>query len=72
MVDEEITAYEKALEIRPEYPQALFNLAYAYEEKGLKPKAVATWETYVKIAAKLPTEQEYLVTAREQLGRLKL
>jgi superkiller protein 3 len=69
-LNDEIAAYEKALKIRPSYPQALYNLAYAYEEKGQTKLAIASWQRYVESAEKLPTEQEYVSTAREELKRL--
>ena len=69
-MDNEIMAYEKALEGREQYPQALYNLAYAYEEKGQNDKAIATWTRYVEIAAKPPTEQQYVQEAKSELERL--
>jgi cytochrome c-type biogenesis protein CcmH/NrfG len=60
----------KALEVRPAYPQALYNLAYAYEEKGTKGKAIETWRRYVSVAQRLPTEREYVQSAETQIERL--
>lgn len=70
-LDEEIAAYEEALKARPNYPQALFNLAYAYEEKKDTARAIEAWQRYVASAEKLPTEQEYVVIAKQELQRLR-
>ena len=69
-LDAEIAAYEQALVVRANYPQALFNLAYAYEEKKDNAKAIEAWKRYVASAEKLPTEQEYIAIAKQELQRL--
>jgi tetratricopeptide (TPR) repeat protein len=69
-IDKEIQAYEMALKGREQYPQALYNLAFAYEEKSENEKAIKTWTSYVEIASKLPTEQQYVQEAKEELERL--
>ncbi len=67
----EIAAYEKALENRERYPQALFNLAFAYEDASDNARALATWNRYVEVAGDLPTEHEFVAIARDNIQRLQ-
>jgi len=43
-LDEEIAAFNKALEIRPRYSSARFNLALIYLKKGDRQSALAQYE----------------------------
>lgn len=46
-----VTLFAKALEMRPEFPEAVYNLALAYEKQGNAKQAHAFWEKYLASAA---------------------
>jgi superkiller protein 3 len=67
----EITAYQQALTLRPDYPAALYNLAAALSIKGERDAAVDIWEAFVKVARGDPAERTFVETARKEITRLK-
>ncbi|MEC8025697.1 MAG: tetratricopeptide repeat protein [Myxococcota bacterium] len=70
-IDEEISAYLKAVGVKKNYPQALFNLAHAYEEKKDPVKALEYWGRYVRAAEAIPNEKKYVETAKQRIALLK-
>ena len=47
--DESIKCFEKVIELSPEYPYAYYSLGLAYEQKGIKDKAVEYYTLYTGI-----------------------
>ncbi|HOI10161.1 MAG TPA: tetratricopeptide repeat protein, partial [Myxococcota bacterium] len=70
-IESEIAAYRKALDVRPAYAAALYNLAAALSLKGERDGAIAAWDAYVKAARTDPGERVFLENARKELLRLK-
>jgi len=46
---ESVVAYERALEIAPNYADAHYNLALAYERGGESRRALAHWQSYLRM-----------------------
>ena len=69
-VDAEIAAYRKALEVKPNYTPALYNLAYALRDKGDKPASKIAFEAYVAAAGKAPSEARFVEAVRRELQKL--
>lgn len=68
--DEEILAYQKALEQQPDHPASLFNLATAYSTRNRREEAIQTWKRYLDVAQKDPGEKSFLEAARREIRRL--
>jgi superkiller protein 3 len=66
----EVAAYRKALELRPGYLPALYNLACALRDKGDKPAAKQAFEVYLAVAGKQPTEARFVEAARKEMQKL--
>lgn len=69
-VDAEIAAYRKAIEIKPNYTPALYNLAFALRDKGDKPAAKVGFEAYLAAAAKTPSEARFVEVAKREMQKL--
>jgi tetratricopeptide (TPR) repeat protein len=65
-LDESIAAYRKAIAFSPRYADAHYNLALAYERKGLHRPALRHWQAYLKIDNRGPWADH----ARGQIGKL--
>ncbi len=70
-IDSEIAAYLLAINIKPAYGAALYNLAAAYSLKGDKEKSIQAWEKYVEVARTDSAERPFMENARKELIRLK-
>ncbi len=67
----EVTAYRAALEVRPDYGEALFNLGAALSALRQNDEALKTWEDYVRAASGDPNERPFVEAARKEIERLK-
>jgi tetratricopeptide (TPR) repeat protein len=65
-LDESIAAYHKAVALAPNYADAHYNLALAYERKGLHRNALRHWQCYVKLDNRGPWADH----ARSQIRKL--
>ena len=64
--DESIAAYKRAIGLAPGYGDAHYNLALAYERKGMRRDALRHWQTYVR----LDKEGAWADHARGQIKKL--
>lgn len=69
-LDAEIAAYRKALELKPKYTPALYNLAFALRDKGDKPTAKVAFEAYLAAAGKVKVEERFVENVRRELAKL--
>lgn len=69
-LDAEASAYRKALELRPKYTPALFNLAFALRDKGDKPAAKIAFEVYLAAAGASKQEVRFVDAAKKELAKL--
>lgn len=67
----EVAAYRAALEVRPDYAEALFNLGAALSALQRNDEALKAWEDYVRAASGDPNERPFVETARKEIDRLK-
>jgi Flp pilus assembly protein TadD len=65
---EAIAASQKALELRPNYPEAWNNIGAAYNNMGQFEKAVAACETALRLKPDFPLARNNLNFAREQIA----
>ncbi len=65
-MDESIAAYRRAVELSPRYADAHYNLALAYERKGLGRQALRHWHCYRKLDNRGPWADH----ARSQIRKL--
>ena len=66
----EIAAYKKALEVKPSYTPALYNIAFAYRDGGDKAAAKSAFQRYLAIAGKRTAERRFVKAAKAALSRL--
>ena len=64
--DESIAAYSRAIALAPGYADAHYNLALAYERKAERRRALAHWQTYVRLDKAGPWADH----ARSQIAKL--
>lgn len=64
--DESIAAYSRAIALAPGYADAHYNLALAYERKAERRRALAHWQTYVRLDKNGPWADH----ARGQIAKL--
>jgi len=69
---EALHSYDRAIDVRPSYPLALYNKASLLEKSGSFRKAMQAWEVYIQVAERDFREHnsQSLTTAREHLARL--
>ena len=70
--DDSIAAYHQAVVLAPRYADAHYNLALAYERKGLWRPALSHWKSYVKLDANGPWAEHAEAQIRRLLEREKL
>ncbi len=68
---DERDALHKAVEAKPDYPNALWNLAVAYDRVGDVSAAIRWYERYVEVAQHLAAEQKFVRMARKELRELR-
>lgn len=71
--DESIAAYERALLLSPNYADAHYNLALAWERRGERRKALVHWQAYLRIDGSGPwadhaRSQVHKILEREKLA----
>lgn len=69
-LEQEIVAYRKTMELKPNYTPALYNLAFALRDKGDRAAAKAAFQAYVLAAGKQASEQRFVEVAKKELGKL--
>ncbi len=69
-LDQEVAAYRKVLELKPNYTPALFNLALALRDKGDKVAARAGFQAYLLAAGTQASEARFVEVARKELAKL--
>lgn len=69
--ENEVAAYRAALGVRPEYREALFNLATALSALRRNDEALKAWEDYVRVASGDPNERPFVEAAQKEINRLK-
>jgi len=67
----EIAAYRKALQARPDYAEALYNLGAVLSAERRTDEAIRTWEEYLRVASSDPNERPFVENARKEVERLK-
>jgi len=70
--NESIEAYTRAISLTPNYADAHYNLALAYERKGERRRALAHWQTYVRLDKSGPWADHARSQIRQLLSREKL
>ena len=63
-------AYKKALEVKPSYTPALYNIAFAYRDGGDKAAAKSAFQRYLAVAGKRTAERRFVKAAKAALSRL--
>ena len=70
--DESIAAYRRAAELAPQYADVHYNLALAYERKGMRRASLRHWEAYVRLDRSGPWADHARSQIHKLLGREKL
>jgi tetratricopeptide (TPR) repeat protein len=70
--DESIAAYRQAVALAPRYADAHYNLALAYERKGLGRQALRHWQSYHKLDNRGPWAEHARGQIRKLLSRENL
>lgn len=65
-----LSAFEKAVVLRPNYALARYNLAEAYEATNPK-RALSEYETYLALAEGIPEEEARIAHVKERIKALK-
>jgi tetratricopeptide (TPR) repeat protein len=65
-----IEEYRRVIELDSKHTGAMYNLAVVYEKTDPK-EAIAQWERYIALASQLPSEKDWVDTARQHLRKLK-
>jgi tetratricopeptide (TPR) repeat protein len=71
-LDESIAAYGRAIALAPGYGDAHYNIALAYERKGERRRALAHWQTYIRLDKSGPWADHARGQIRKLLGRERL
>ena len=71
-LDDSIAAYSQAVALSPRYADAHYNLALAYEHKGMHRAALRHWQAYAKLDTSGPWADHARGQIRKLLGREKL
>ena len=70
--DESIAAYCQAVALAPRYADAHYNLALAYERKGMSRPALRHWQAYVRLDNRGPWADHARGQIKKHLSREKL
>jgi superkiller protein 3 len=62
--------YRRVIELDGKHTGAMYNLAVVYEKTDPK-EAIAQWERYIALASQLPSEKDWVDTARQHLRKLR-
>lgn len=65
-----IEEYRRVIDLDSKHTGAMYNLAVVYEKTDPK-EAIAQWERYIALASQLPSEKDWVDTARQHLRKLK-
>jgi tetratricopeptide (TPR) repeat protein len=71
-LEESIAAYRRAVALAPRYADAHYNLALAYERKGLPRPALRHWQTYARLDKQGPWADHARGQIHKLLSREKL
>jgi tetratricopeptide (TPR) repeat protein len=71
-LDESVTAYRQAVALAPRYADAHYNLALAYERKGLRRPALCHWQAYIRLDNRGPWADHARGQIRKLLSRERL
>jgi tetratricopeptide (TPR) repeat protein len=71
-LDESIAAYRRAAALAPRYADVHYNLALAYERKGLRRPALRHWEAYIRLDRSGPWAEHARGQIHKLLDREKL
>lgn len=69
-IDEAIAEYQRILQLNPNYPLAHFNLARAFEQKGLKEEARTEYLNFLEIWNQADEDIPEIIAARKFVNRL--
>ncbi len=58
------TAYKRAVQHRPGYPAALYNMGMLYGRMG-SDEGLRVWDQYLEAASELPEEETYHMRVQE-------
>ena len=61
--------FKKALKVKPDMPETIFNLAVCYERLNNRQKAIALWEEYSKLLE--ATQSEEMKAVKDHLATLR-
>jgi tetratricopeptide (TPR) repeat protein len=70
LYQEAIGEYRKVIELDQKNTGALYSLALVYEKVDTK-ESIALWERYIELAGPLPSEKDWVDTARMHLRKLR-
>ena len=70
--DESVAAYRQAVALAPRYADAHYNLALAYERKGLRRPALCHWQAYIRLDNRGPWADHARGQIRKLLSRERL
>jgi tetratricopeptide (TPR) repeat protein len=70
LYQEAIREYRKVVELDPQHTGGLYNLALVFEKVDPR-EAIAHWEGYIRVAAPLPAEKDWVDVARQHLKKLR-
>ena len=70
LYNDAIEEYRRVIELDSKHTGAMYNLAVVYEKTDPK-EAIAQWERYIALASQLPSEKDWVDTARQHLRKLK-
>jgi tetratricopeptide (TPR) repeat protein len=71
-LDESVAAYRQAVALAPRYGDAHYNLALAYERKGLRRPALCHWQAYIRLDNRGPWAEHARGQIRKLLSRERL
>ena len=63
-------AFRKAVELKPDFPEAWNELGYAYRHLGNYPESVKAYDEALRLKPRFPEALEYLGEAYVKMGRL--
>jgi superkiller protein 3 len=69
-LDAEVAAYQRALQLKPRYTAALYNMAFALRDNGDKEGAKVALAKYLETAAKMKSEARFVEQAQKEMVRL--
>jgi tetratricopeptide (TPR) repeat protein len=62
--------FERALQLKPDFPAAAYQLALIYERSDAS-QSIERWRKYLDLARGKPAEQAWVARAEEHLQRLQ-